>query len=715
MEHSSTPQGNIPEGQIKSPQQEEKDTIRQLMKCISTASKRLDICADPSWQRIIASNDSLVNACIALAQINAKVQLITEITDDNVQYCKEIMKFAQLRHKDHIMEGMWAVTEKEFTSVLPQGNGDDEAGNAQWISSKEKKVLALQKFVFDRLWSRGTPAEARIHELENGSNEKTEVLYGAENAVRVIVEGMAGVKREMIACTESASIGLVTKVEAIKREYLNFKQRGVNFRSIFEITKENLAYVKELTQYAEIRHLDGIRGNFAVTEKEYMATATINRGNEPVTEVIRSTSRAIMEQHRYFFESLWSKSIPADQKIREIEEGIQVQKIEIIRDPRKSITNAVEIMESTQKEFQVLFATHHTFALAIQMGALESYKRMLERGATLKILVPRHEGKDDRLIQETTEQTLKAVSTDNIKLTESDLNTRITIMISDRKQFMTWELKDDSNEDPYQAAGVATYSNMETLATSYAIIFESLWNIAEMYEKLKLHDRAQNEFIGIVAHELRTPIQPILGLAEIMREDLASNAEYVSLADAIIRNAKRLQNLQEDILDVARIESNMLRLNFSKLDINETIRTAVEEIESGSKAKQQVTIAYEGKLVNDGKGITVYADGDRIAQVLRNLLENALKFTAKGTIRISADVSDSGKELTVSIQDTGTGMDQEIVPRLFQKFAAKSAKGTGLGLYICRKIVESHGGKIWAKNNDKGQGATFYFSLPVST
>lgn len=680
------------------------DIIELILQVAATASEKLDICADRSWVRLIANSRPLVEACNALLQKGVKLQLVTEIDANNFHYCKEIMKFGEVRHKDHVMEGIWTITEKDFISTLPQ----TDSQNLQYLSSTVKEVLTLQKFVYDRLWTRATPAEIRIQELEVGQGERTEIFYGAENAVRVIVESMAGVEKEMIACTEAASIDLVTKVEPIRKEYLSFRSRGVNFRSIFEITKENLAYCKELTQYAEIRHLDGIKGNFAVTEKEYLATATVG-GKEPITQVIRSTSKVIMEQHRYFFESLWSKSIPAEQKIRELEEGIEVPRIEIIDDSRKSIDFAVDLMAKVQKEFLVSFATHHTFVLAVQMGALDSYKKMRERGATVKLLVPMSGDETD--IQETVQKALAASPGVSIRLTESNLNTRITIMISDRKKFMTWELRDDRNEDPYEAAGIATYCNMESFAASYATIFDELWSMAELYEKVKLHDIAQSEFINIVAHELRTPIQPILGLAEMLKEDAGDDPEKTKMVDAIIKNATRLQNLQEDILEVARIESNMLCLNLSPIVFDKIIQTVVEE-EQRIKTQKDVELHYDGRAVKD---IVVQADGERISQVMRNLLENAFKFTSEGSIRVEAKSSNSGKEVIVSVKDTGIGIHHQIMPRLFQKFATKSSKGTGLGLYICRNIIESHGGKIWAANNSDQAGATFSFSLPAGT
>lgn len=680
------------------------EVLKEILQAIALAEKRVEICIDSTLVETIIQDADLNRACQDLVSRGTSMRVITEITEQNVAYCKELMKVSQVVHKDKLMEGIWVVTEACFVSTLPQTRTD--AQSIEYMKTSMGEVLILQKSVFDRLWARSVPAEVKIQELETGEIEKTEVFYGAEEAVKIIVNCMAGAQKEMVACTEAASIALVTNIEPIGREYRDFKRRGVRFRSIYEITKESLPYVKELTQFAEIRHLDGIKGNFAVTEKEYLATAIISSGNEPVTEVIRSTSRAVMEQHRYFFEFLWVKSVPAEQRIRELESGTEIPRIEVIEDPRKSIGLAQEIMVNTRNEFSVMFATPRTFALAIALGALETYRKMTDNGVMVRILIPANN--DSPPLPEDIDKARKTAPRVHIKLTPSALNTRLTILISDGNRLMTWELRDDLNQDAYKAAGVSTYSNLESLASSYKAIFDALWNMADMYEQAENHRKAQIEFINIAAHELRTPIQPILGLAEVVREQIENSPEQATLIDAIIRNAKRLQSLQEDILEVARMESNLLQLKLSVFNLKNTIREAVAEWRSAMAAKQ-ILLEYDGNRTDD---ILVNADEEKILQVLRNLLENAFKFTDRGTIRIAAKTSKNG-QVVVSVRDSGTGIDQEIIPRLFEKFATKSVKGTGLGLYICRNLVESHGGRIWAENNKGGVGATFYFSLPI--
>ena len=233
-------------------------------------------------------------------------------------------------------------------------------------------------------------------------------------------------------------------------------------------------------------------------------------------------------------------------------------------------------------------------------------------------------------------------------------------------------------------------------------------------EQLKQHDRMQKEFINMAAHELRTPIQPIIGLADVLRESV-SDSQQSKLLDVIMRNAKRLQRLSSDILDVSKIESSLLKLSKSPIDLNEMIENVINDVQNGYQDENNSTV----NIIFDPKeSITLYADKDRIYQVLSNLLNNAIKFTKNGTVNINTIITkggnNNGTEIVVSITDTGIGINPNIMQKLFSKFVTTSSHGTGLGLFISKAIVEAHGGRIWAENNSNGVGARFSFSLPLS-
>ena len=235
-------------------------------------------------------------------------------------------------------------------------------------------------------------------------------------------------------------------------------------------------------------------------------------------------------------------------------------------------------------------------------------------------------------------------------------------------------------------------------------------SLQNVNEQLRQHDKIQKEFINTAAHELRTPIQPILGLTDVLR-DYISDSHQVKLLDVIMRNAKRLQRLSCDILDVSKIESNLLKLSESQVDLNEKIKNVINDIENGydNQSNNNVKIIFQPK-----ESITIFADRDRIYQVLSNLLNNAIKFTKNGMVTVNASLNNSpDKEVIVTIVDTGVGIPPEIMPKLFSKFVTTSNQGTGLGLFISKGIIEAHGGRIWAENNQNGVGARFSFSLPI--
>jgi signal transduction histidine kinase len=202
-----------------------------------------------------------------------------------------------------------------------------------------------------------------------------------------------------------------------------------------------------------------------------------------------------------------------------------------------------------------------------------------------------------------------------------------------------------------------------------------------------------------------------LGLAQVLQEE-SYDTRQLKLLKAIIRNAKRLNRLQEDILDVTRIESNLLRIDKAEFNLNQTIIQIVEDFNNQLQDKKTIRLTYKS---TPRENIIVRADMNRIIQVISNLLINAIKFTKEGRIYLDAKKIDSNRQVMITIRDEGAGVDPEIIPKLFTKFASKSEKGTGLGLYISKSIVEAHGGKIWAENNKDGKGATFMFTLPLTS
>ena len=244
---------------------------------------------------------------------------------------------------------------------------------------------------------------------------------------------------------------------------------------------------------------------------------------------------------------------------------------------------------------------------------------------------------------------------------------------------------------------------------------QSNQQLLQTIEKLKTENTKLQLFINIAAHELRTPIMPIVGYSEMLLEDIGDRKEI----RGIIYNAKRLDQLAGNILEGAKIENQSLQLNKEQFNLKDILTDIIDDYNNLLTIKESKDV----KLRYEPKDILIVADKVRVGRVISNLLNNAIKFTSKGEITISVielkqnnndddDDDDGNGEIQVNIKDTGTGLSPAILPKLFSKFVSTDSGGTGLGLFVSRNIVEAHGGKIQAQNNDDGIGAMFSFTIP---
>ena len=399
------------------------------------------------------------------------------------------------------------------------------------------------------------------------------------------------------------------------------------------------------------------------------------------------------------------------------EEDVILGRTELIQNPLSVQTLFIDMIKSAENEVLLLLPTVNAFLREQRLGIIQSLKQgATERAVIVKILVPADplikNNLGDMATPEDKEEIERKKDFEFRSPSEFAVDT-VTIVVVDKKESLVFEKKDDSKENFVEALGLATYSNSKPTVMAYFSIFESLWKQVALYEQLKTHDKMQNEFINIASHEMKTPTQSILGYAELLEDSCKKNEEV----EAIKRNAERLQKLATNLLDVTRIESQTLKLRKETVNINEKIVNVKKDFENQSPHLRTVKIL----LAEPGENNPIYvlADRVRLYEVLANLLSNAIKFTQKGAISISTDIirsniSNNIDEVIIRIRDTGVGIHPEILPRLFTKFATRSDRGTGLGLFISKGIVEAHGGRIWAENNSDGKGATFSFTLPLS-
>jgi signal transduction histidine kinase len=682
---------------------------------MSNVKQKMDIFFDHRAPSIVVDVEEYRKGYIAIRKRGGKIRAFTEITKDNLRYCKELMKMVdELRHLDGVKGGV-AVNESEYmaTTVL-----QETKPLTQVIYSNVKEVVEQGQYIFDTLWNAAIPAEKRIREIEEGIVKyETRVLQDQENIINEIIR-LNEHSNELSICATAGGIQFTyDKLFEVTGKLLDRFRKGQHkgIRYITYIDKDSVKICEVLLHSGvQIKHIKNLPPmSFGVSDKELGATIEKLEHGKAVQSLLISNEPMYVKHFDSIFEDLWKKGVDAKSRIQDIEEGVETPAIDVIQDPHEIQELGFKLINSATNEIRIIFSTANAFRRQEHVGVIQSLEEAsAQTGIKVRILTPKDKSIEEK-VQELRSQQQQQI---DIRYIVPNLQTKASILVADDSYSLSVELKDDTKNTSYEAIGLATYSNSKPTVLSYISIFESLWNQTKLYEQLiqaheqlKAHDKMQREFINVAAHELRTPIQPILGLSAVLRSRISKDRDAYDLIDVIERNAKRLQRLTEDILDVTRIGSQSLKLNKEKVNINEKIQNVINDVKSQIQNPDKLKIVYSEPL----HAIYVQADKSRLYQVIANLLINAIKFTKEGTISISAEVKDN-KELIFTVKDTGEGIHPDILPRLFTKFATRSNVGTGLGLYISKSIVDAHGGRMWAENNSDGKGAIFTFTLPLS-
>ena len=534
----------------------------------------------------------------------------------------------------------------------------------------------------------------------NGEGQEfTRVYYGGETVIDTVLQFLKKSNNIIYACVDQTRPSLTIDIVILRKAFLDVKKRGVKLLYVTEITKDNLSYCKQLlTLVDELKHLDGIKGNFYISESGYLAPATFHEKGKPASQIIYSNVKELIEHQRYVFDTFWDKAISAEQRIREIEEEREPDFYEVITDNEKASQILIDLAQSVKKEALFFLPNDKAMLRLDRMGLIDYTIKASQNGATVKIICPLS-NENDHIVKRISERAPQ------IQVLNGN-NSPYGMYIVDNERFLRAELRQPGAEKFSDAIGLVVFSNRRITVDSFKSIFELLWNERTLVEELKRTDSMQREFINIASHEMKTPTQAIMGFSEMLEQHPDRREE---MTEAIKRNAKRLHKLTNDILDVSRIESQNLRLNKEKVNINEKISNVVNDIKNQIRNPDKLQIVF----FNPKEPLYVEADKIRLYQVIANLLSNAIKFTKEGTISIKAQLKDNN-EIAIIVKDPGTGIDNDVMPRLFTKFATRSDVGTGLGLYISKNIIEAHGGRMWAENNPDGKGATFSFSLPLT-
>ena len=418
---------------------------------------------------------------------------------------------------------------------------------------------------------------------------------------------------------------------------------------------------------------------------------------------------------QFVFDTFWDKAIPTPDEIQEIKDDkFSKPSLKVIKDPEEAIRTAINLIQSAEDEVLLLFSSANGFYRRMVKGdgflTLERLQDKTKGNIKLRILTPF----DKKIVDAASKLMAKGVY---IKYLPEALYLTVTFLIVDRKFSMTAELVNDYTEISAESLGLSTFSNSKSTVLYYIAMFENLWKQSDLYEKtenlyqqLKNTNETQIQFIKETAHEIRNPIQTILGLAEVMLSNKNLDAGHIEdLVRIIIKNAKKIKFLTDNILEAARIDSQLLILNKEEFDLVEMVKDLLKDLKNQIRDKKISLI-----LKCNEDSILLVADKLRINQVFLNLINNAINLVKEGEIIVSVERQDNNNTLLIRIIDNGPGIPSNIKDKLFMKFVTGSKSGTGLGLYICKNIIEKHGGKIWADNNNN-KGANFNFTLPISS
>jgi two-component system sensor histidine kinase VicK len=277
------------------------------------------------------------------------------------------------------------------------------------------------------------------------------------------LQGLYKVREKFDSCSDKIGPSVIVTIEPVWKELIEIKKRAGKIRLLTEITKDNIPFCKELMKIGELRHFDGVKVNFAILDgKEYQATI-IHEESEPVTQLIVSNAKSFVDQHQYVFDTLWSRAIPGEQKIKEIQEGIRPDFADVVHDYKEIQKINFNLIKSAKKEILVLFLTINAFHQHTQLMQLfkEAAK---ERGVKIRIMMPAANEINDAI------DVLKEQQQINIQYLKKSFQTNVTVFVVDNVFSLTVESKGDREENTK-----ATYSNIESTAISYASIFETLW------------------------------------------------------------------------------------------------------------------------------------------------------------------------------------------------------------------------------------------------
>ncbi|HEX7275532.1 MAG TPA: histidine kinase dimerization/phospho-acceptor domain-containing protein, partial [Nitrososphaeraceae archaeon] len=602
-----------------------RNAINTELSIFRQASKNIDTCMTYTRPSLAVSIKPIKDAFLSAKRRGVRLRYITEINHENMEDCKVLLDIVdELRHLDGVKTN-FMISEEEYLAPLIQEKSDAIA--SEHIYSDMVQIVEHGRCIFDTLWSKSISAEERISQLqENSFPQETKILDNRDDIIKQMIH-LSEVSSGLSIVSNQGGMQLTYNIFLEQCKNVLDKQRrgeGEGIRWIMRIEKDSIKLVKKFLKLGvNIRHVKNLAPiNFAVSKNGLVATIEEMKGGDMIQNLLTSNEKSYIKHFTSMFEQLWKEGVDARYRIKDIEEKVGIAEIEIIRNPVDSIARGWDMVSSARKEIDVLFSSSNALKRQITMGALTLLKNASEKQKVkIRMLIPSSD-KSEVLI----EQAKSNVPKIDIRTISANLETKISILVVDSKQCLILELKDDKQNTSYEAVGLSTYSMSPTIISSYLAVFESFWRQAELFEKMKEVELLEKDFVNIAAHELRNPIQPIIGFSELLYSKI-DNHEHRRLLDEVILNAKILERLSRLMLDVTRIENNSLVLIKEVVDASKVMKDIVDSYNHKLEEKNTEINNENSKLIIIQNGITninAAIDKVRITQVFCNILDNAI-------------------------------------------------------------------------------------------
>ena len=485
----------------------------------------------------------------------------------------------------------------------------------------EKKVMHMAKdHAANMTKQTGVQISLTEHDMKQYLSTVLKEIKVLQNVDEILKKGKDILESsiEFLSCSKFGGMRLVynnyfdTYEKVMMNKYRKGEHKGI--RWVTSITDEDSANLVRLFLNigVQIRHVKNMPPiDFAVSDKEMMATIEKIEGGEMAQSLLVSNEPAYINHFAFIFEELWKNGIDANERIKDIETGVDLADVEVIPSSARAQDVYLDIVKSASVEILWIFPTTSAFLRQDKIGAIPlAMQAARERNVKVRIMMP-----TNNLVKQKVQQIKEycPYCQIDVRYIEQMSETEATILVVDRRHSLVMELKDDSKSTFYEAIGLSTYSNSKAGVLSYVAIFENLWKQSELYEQLKIHNKMQKEFIDIAAHELRTPVQPILGLSEIVLHN-TKDVQQAKLLEVINRNAKRLLRITEDVLDVTKIESQSLNLKKEYFNLNDVITNAIDDMMGNKMLLKTVSNNRAIKLLYTRQDVFVNADKGRISQ-----------------------------------------------------------------------------------------------------